>query len=52
MMWPNSSVAQDLEPEYISATDTMAYVTFENNGLAIVDLTDNSVSVRPWSGKR
>lgn len=42
----NSSVAQDLEPEYISATNSTAYVTLqENNGLAIVDLTDNSVSV-------
>lgn len=42
----NSSVAQDLEPEYISATNTTAYVTLqENNGLAIVDLADNSVSV-------
>jgi hypothetical protein len=42
----NSTVAQDLEPEYISATNTTAYVTLqENNGLAIVDLADNSVSV-------
>lgn len=42
----NSSVAQDLEPEYITATNTTAYVTLqENNGLAIVDLADNSVAV-------
>ncbi|MGJ8632081.1 MAG: choice-of-anchor I family protein [Glaciecola sp.] len=42
----NNTVAQDLEPEYITATNTTAYVTLqENNGLAIVDLSDNSVSV-------
>ena len=52
----NSSVAQDLEPEYISATNTTAFVTLqENNGLAIVDLADNSVSViglglKSWEG--
>ncbi|GGA71587.1 alkaline phosphatase [Neiella marina] len=43
----NTTVAQDLEPEYITTSDTMAYVTLqENNGLAIVDLTDNSVEIR------
>lgn len=50
------SVAQDLEPEYIAATNTSAFVALqENNGLAIVDLTDNSVSViglglKSWRG--
>lgn len=49
------SVAQDLEPEYIAATNEVAYVALqENNGLAIVDLTDNSVEVvglgfKDWS---
>lgn len=42
----NTSVAQDLEPEYITTTNDVAYVTLqENNGLAIVDLTDNSIKV-------
>ncbi|GAA4885468.1 choice-of-anchor I family protein [Ferrimonas pelagia] len=51
-----TSVAQDLEPEYITTSNTMAYVTLqENNGLAMVDLSDNSVSViglgvKDWSG--
>lgn len=41
------TVAQDLEPEYITTTDQMAYVTLqENNGLAIIDLSDNSVEVK------
>jgi hypothetical protein len=42
----STTVAQDLEPEYITTTNKTAYVTLqENNGLAIVDLTDNSVQV-------
>jgi hypothetical protein len=51
----STTVAQDLEPEYITATNEVAYVTLqENNGLAIVDLTDNSVQViglgfKDWS---
>ncbi|MCC2604600.1 choice-of-anchor I family protein [Planctobacterium marinum] len=51
----NVSVAQDLEPEYIAATNEVAYVALqENNGLAIVDLTDNSLEVvglgfKDWS---
>ncbi|MBY5991126.1 choice-of-anchor I family protein [Ferrimonas balearica] len=51
-----TTVAQDLEPEYITATNTMAYVTLqENNGLAVVDLSDNSVQLmglgfKDWSG--
>jgi hypothetical protein len=51
----STTVAQDLEPEYITTTDDMAYVTLqENNGIAIVDLTDNSVKViglgfKDWS---
>jgi hypothetical protein len=50
-----TTVAQDLEPEYITTTNEVAYVTLqENNGLAIVDLTDNSVKViglgfKDWS---
>ncbi|MCY7296110.1 choice-of-anchor I family protein [Alteromonas sp. a30] len=49
------SVAQDLEPEYITATNTKAYVTLqENNGLAIIDLESNSVEIvglgfKDWS---
>ncbi|MEE1673900.1 choice-of-anchor I family protein [Agarivorans aestuarii] len=51
-----TTVAQDLEPEYITASNSMAYVTLqENNGLAIVDLSDNSVQIiglgyKDWSG--
>ncbi|WP_406609316.1 choice-of-anchor I family protein [Agarivorans sp. JK6] len=51
-----TAVAQDLEPEYITASNDMAYVTLqENNGLAIVDLSDNSVQIiglgyKDWSG--
>lgn len=51
----STTVAQDLEPEYITTTNEVAYVTLqENNGLAIVDLTDNSVQViglgfKDWS---
>ena len=42
----STTVAQDLEPEYITTTNEVAYVTLqENNGLAIVDLSDNSVKV-------
>jgi hypothetical protein len=50
-----TTVAQDLEPEYITTTNEIAYVTLqENNGLAIVDLSDNSVQViglgfKDWS---
>jgi hypothetical protein len=50
-----TTVAQDLEPEYITTTNDVAYVTLqENNGLAIVDLSDNSVKViglgfKDWS---
>ncbi|WP_293759563.1 choice-of-anchor I family protein [uncultured Paraglaciecola sp.] len=51
----NTTVAQDLEPEYITTTNDVAYVTLqENNGLAIIDLTDNRVQViglgfKDWS---
>lgn len=44
---PGASVAQDLEPEYItvSADSKTAYVTLqENNGLAIVDIATASVT--------
>jgi len=68
MMFPNpagrtingtaitSTVAQDLEPEYISATNSVAYVSLqENNGLAIVDLEELTVEViglgtKSWAG--
>ncbi|KXJ61166.1 MAG: alkaline phosphatase [Alteromonas sp. Nap_26] len=68
MMFPNPSgrtingveiattVAQDLEPEYITATNERAYVSLqENNGLAIVNLEDLTVDVvglgtKSWAG--
>jgi hypothetical protein len=51
----STTVAQDLEPEYITTTDEVAYVALqENNGLAIIDLSDNSVEIvglgfKDWS---
>ncbi|WP_158971345.1 choice-of-anchor I family protein [Paraglaciecola sp. L3A3] len=51
----STTIAQDLEPEYITTTDQIAYVTLqENNGLAIINLADNSVKVvglgyKDWS---
>lgn len=51
-----TTVAQDLEPEFVSATNKKAYITLqENNGLAILDLEDLSVEVmglgsKSWSG--
>ncbi|MGO4891043.1 choice-of-anchor I family protein [Flavobacterium sp. W21_SRS_FM6] len=43
----NTTVAQDLEPEYITISNNIAYVTLqENNGLAIVDLSDNSLTIK------
>ena len=58
MMFPNPSgrtingveiattVAQDLEPEYITATNDIAYVSLqENNGIAVLDLEDLSVEI-------
>jgi hypothetical protein len=51
----STTVAQDLEPEYITTTNEVAYITLqENNGLAVVDLSDNSVKViglgfKDWS---
>ncbi|MEW9797198.1 choice-of-anchor I family protein [Alteromonas sp. CYL-A6] len=68
MMFPNpngrtingnliaSTVAQDLEPEYITAQNDLAYVTLqENNGVAVVDLEEMTVEViglgvKNWSG--
>jgi len=44
--FPNSSAAQDLEPEYatISADGTRAYVTLqENNAIAVVDLSNRQI---------
>ena len=46
VFFPNSSAAQDLEPEYatISADGTRAWVTLqENNAMAIVDLQNNQI---------
>lgn len=43
---PNATVAQDLEPEYITVTPdgTRAYVTLqENNALAVIDLASEKV---------
>tara|TARA_Y100000994_G_scaffold95318_1_gene78922 strand:- start:2214 stop:4016 length:1803 start_codon:yes stop_codon:yes gene_type:complete len=68
MMFPNpagrtingtaitSTVAKDLEPEYITATNDVAYVSLqENNGLAIIDLEELTVDVvglgtKSWAG--
>ena len=52
----NTTVAQDLEPEYITTTNDTAYVTLqENNGLAILDLETLDVDViglgfKDWTG--
>ena len=51
-----TSVAQDLEPEYITASNDMAYVTLqENNGVAVVDLNAMTMDVvglgfKNWAG--
>ncbi|MCZ8528972.1 choice-of-anchor I family protein [Alteromonas sp. PRIM-21] len=68
MMFPNpagrtingtaitSTVAKDLEPEYITATNDVAYVSLqENNGLAVLDLEELTVDVvglgaKSWAG--
>jgi DNA-binding beta-propeller fold protein YncE len=48
---PNATVAQDLEPEYItvSADSKKAYVTLqENNAIAVIDIASKSVlSIKP-----
>ena len=44
---PNATVAQDLEPEYVavSGDSLTAWVTLqENNAVAVIDLSDNSVA--------
>ncbi|KXI26878.1 choice-of-anchor I family protein [Paraglaciecola hydrolytica] len=42
-----TSVAQDLEPEYITIVGDMAYVTLqENNGIAMLNLSDNSLTIK------
>jgi len=46
---PGASVAQDLEPEYatVSADSSTAWVTLqENNAVAIVDLTTNTLEIK------
>jgi hypothetical protein len=52
---PNATVAQDLEPEYItvSADSKTAYVTLqENNAIAIVDIASKTVtSIKPLGFK-
>ncbi|MDT0627546.1 choice-of-anchor I family protein [Alteromonas sp. W364] len=51
-----TTVAQDLEPEYVTTKNGTAYITLqENNGLAILDLEDLSIQVvglgsKNWSG--
>jgi len=43
---PTPTIAEDLEPEFPTATNTTAYVTLqENNALAVVDLNAETVSV-------
>ncbi|MCG7533867.1 choice-of-anchor I family protein [Pseudoalteromonas sp. OOF1S-7] len=45
----NTSVAMDLEPEYVTVSkdNRYAYVSLqENNALAIVDLSDNSLTIK------
>ncbi|GEA10701.1 choice-of-anchor I family protein [Alteromonas sp. KUL49] len=52
----DTSVAQDLEPEYITSTNDNAFVSLqENNGIAVIDLEDLSVEivglgVKSWEG--
>ncbi|NVK58405.1 MAG: collagen-like protein [Alteromonadaceae bacterium] len=42
----STSVAQDLEPEYITASNTRAYVTLqENNGVAVIDLATMEMDI-------
>jgi DNA-binding beta-propeller fold protein YncE len=52
---PSASVAQDLEPEYItiSADSTTAYVTLqENNAIAVIDIATKTVtSIKPLGFK-
>lgn len=51
----DTTVAMDLEPEYITSTNDTAYVTLqENNGIAVIDLDTLSVrifglGVKDWS---
>jgi hypothetical protein len=42
-----TTVAQDLEPEYVTIVGDMAYVTLqENNGIAMLNLSDNSLTIK------
>jgi DNA-binding beta-propeller fold protein YncE len=52
-IFPNKTLAQDVEPEYISATDTTAYVALqENNAIAVVDIASATVtSILPLGTK-
>lgn len=50
---PNASVSMDLEPEYITTENGLAYVSLqENNALAIVDIKQAKVlSIHPFGTK-
>ena len=42
-----TTVAQDLEPEYITISGNMAYVSLqENNAIAMINLEDNSLTIK------
>ncbi|MDB9527891.1 choice-of-anchor I family protein [Oscillatoria sp. CS-180] len=44
-IFPGKTVAEDVEPEYISADNTTAYVSLqENNAIAVVDLATATVT--------
>lgn len=43
--WPGASVAQDMEPEYITVKNGTAYVTLqENNSIAEVDIATSTIT--------
>lgn len=47
-----TSLEADLEPEYVTTSNTTAYISLqENNALAIIDLSDNSVTIKPLGFK-
>ena len=48
----SSTVAQDLEPEYITASNDFAWVSLqENNAIARINLSDNSVTLHALGEK-